>query len=282
MATVELGPDNQYRNIPLDTSEQIARRPLLPAIRWGAVIAGVAVGISVQLLLTLLGVATGLSAMDISQGEHVSGVASLIWGGISMLISGFIGGYVAARMTGLRRMADGVLHGAVAWAVTTLLFAILATSVTGSMISGIFINIAPTATRNVVSSNASDTQSRLSTMLKNQFGITADANTIKLLQDDLQAGRRDDALQVMTGPMNIDPIRAGQIVDQALILSGSPQQASPQGRAATDDALNTASTAAWAAFLAVILSLAVGIGGGVLGSMGTRRDSWTRHTADAI
>ncbi|HEX7633684.1 MAG TPA: hypothetical protein VF427_00210, partial [Noviherbaspirillum sp.] len=82
--------------------EPVTRRQLWPAIRWGAVIAGVAVGLSVQLVLTLLGIATGLSTVNLSQGETV-GTGPLLWAGFSMLVSAFVGGYVAARMSGLKR-----------------------------------------------------------------------------------------------------------------------------------------------------------------------------------
>src|SRR4051812_48319352 len=100
MASIPLEPGSSYSDLAA------ARRPLVPAIRWGAVFAGVAVGVSVQLALTLLGIASGLSSTDVSQGETV-GMGPLIWAGLSMLIAAFIGGYVAARMTGLKRKVDG-------------------------------------------------------------------------------------------------------------------------------------------------------------------------------
>src|SRR3569623_337318 len=146
MATVELGSSGNYANPALDVNASM-RRPLFPAVRWGAVLAGVAVGISTQLVLALLGIASGLSAIDVTQGENHSATAPLLWAGLSMLISAFIGAYVAARMSGLMRKVDGVLHGAVSLAVTTLLFAVLATSVSGSLLSGIFSNVGPSMMR---------------------------------------------------------------------------------------------------------------------------------------
>jgi hypothetical protein len=73
----------------------------------------------------------------------------------------------------------------------------------------------------------------------------------------------------------VDQSRASVVVDQALILSGSPEQASPQGRAAADRALGAAGAAAWTVFTAVALSLALGIAGGALGAVGARRTTWT-------
>lgn len=280
MATIELGSGSAYVDPALAAQGAISRRPLFPAIRWSSIIAGVAVGLSVQLVLTLLGVATGLASVDVSQGQGVSATAPLIWAGLSMLISAFIGGYVAARMSNLKRKADGILHGAVSWAVTTLLFATLATSVGGSLLSGIFSNVAPNATKAVAS--APGGASGIASTLKNQLGVNVDQNTLRRLQNDIQAGNREDAIQVMTGSMNMDRSRAETVVDQALIVSGSPEQASPQGRATTDNALHKASAAAWGVFAAVILSLLVAIGGGLLGSMGSRRTAWASRVDDTV
>lgn len=270
MATIELGPGSNYADQPLGSP--VLRRPLFPAIRWGAVLAGVAVGVSIQLALALLGIATGLSAVDVTQGERPGATGPLLWAGLSMLIASFIGGYVTARMSGLKRKVDGVLHGAVSWAVTTLMFAVLATSVSNSLLSSVFNNLGPSMVR---STTGGGSDSALASMLKGQVGGNVDAATLQRLQRTIQAGRRDDAVQLMVSSMGVDQARASTIVDQALILSGSPEQASPQGRAAADRAVGAASTAAWVVFLAVALSLAVGIGGGVLGAVGSRRTSWS-------
>lgn len=249
------------------------RRPLFPTIRWGAVLAGVAVGVSVQLVLTLLGIATGLSATDIAQGEMV-GTGPLIWAGVSMLIAAFVGGYVAARMTGLKRKVDGVMHGVVSWAVTTLLFATLATSAGGSMMSGIFSAVAPANQSSGAGAPGGRAQGGLLGMLQSQLGVNASPAAMKTLQEHIQAGRRDNAIQHMMSKMGVDKERAETIVDQGLILSGSPEQASPQSRAAADRAVGVASTAAWTAFLAVALSLALAIVGGAMGAVSARRTTW--------
>lgn len=275
MATIHLDPGNSYADATLANE---LRRPLFPAIRWGAVMAGVAVGVSVQLALTLLGIATGLSATDVAQGESV-GMGPLIWAGISMLIAAFVGGYVAARMTGLKRKADGVLHGVVSWAVTTLLFATLATSASGSMLSSIFNAVGTGATQaGQAAANNPAQASGVLGMLKSQVGGNVSAESLKILQDHIQAGQRDEAVRHMVGTMNIEEARASTIVDQALILSGSPQQASPQGQQRADRALGAASAAAWTVFGAVALSLALGILGGALGAIGARRTTWTDAT----
>ncbi len=274
MATIEFGPESNYATQSPGAQGPLLRRPLFPIIRWGAAWAGVAVGLSMQLALTLLGIASGLSAIDVNQTGNVSATGPLLWAGLSTLISAFVGGYVAARMSGLKRKVDGVLHGAVTWAVTTLLFAVLASSVSGSLFSGIFNTVAPAATHG----SAASGDPAVGALLRGQIGGNPDAATLQRLQQDIEAGRREDAIGRMTGALGVERSRAATIVDQALIITGSPERASAQGRADANRAVETAGTAAWVVFLAVALSLAAGIGGGMLGAVGARRTIWATST----
>ncbi len=270
MATIHLDTGANYPGGTLISQENIMRRPLFPAIRWGAVLAGVAVGISVQLVLTLLGIASGLSMTSVQQGE-APGTGALIWAGISMLISALVGAYVAGRMSGLKRKTDGILHGVVSWAVTTLLFVVLATSAGGSLLSGLFSGVGQGASA-MAQSGAS--AGGLTSLLNRQLGTNVSADNMRTLQGHITAGRRDQAIDYMSSTMGVQRDRASTIVDQALILSGSPDQASPQGRAAADRAIQGASTAAWVVFGAVALSLVLSFVGGALGAMGARRTTW--------
>jgi hypothetical protein len=124
---------------------EIARAPdrvPLSHISWAAIFASLAVGISVMLLLTLAGVAVGLTAVDGEDARAIT-IGAAAWQTISMLIAAIVGGYVAARLSGLRRTADGILHGAVSWGATTLLYAALASTAIGTLTAGMFGLIAP-------------------------------------------------------------------------------------------------------------------------------------------
>lgn len=253
----------------------VSRRTLLPAIRWGAVFAGVVVGVSIQLVLSLLGLASGLSTLDLQQGE-TSSMGPLAWAGCSMLIAAFIGGYVAARMTGLKRKADGVLHGVVAWAVTTLLFASLATS-GGGLLGSVFHGVTPALERSQALQRAPQgvaPAGGLLGLLRNQLGSNIQPEMLEKLRQTIVAGQRDEAVEYMVTALGVEPSRAQTVVDQAMILSGSAEQASAQGKGRADQAGEAASSAAWTVFLAVALSLAMGILGGVLGAIGARRTTW--------
>ena len=117
-------------------------RPLpINTVRWSAVLAGVAVGIAVHLALNLGGVALGL-ALNERGDAYAIPLAAGAWNTLSMLAGALVGGYVAARASALRRIADGMLHGTVAWGATTLVFAVIALTTAGSLAGGLFSAIA--------------------------------------------------------------------------------------------------------------------------------------------
>ncbi len=270
MATLQIDTGTHYPGgIPI-APENMIRRPLFPSIRWSAVLAGVAVGISAQLVLTLLGIASGLSMTSVQQAE-APGIGALVWAGIAMLISAFTGAYVTGRLSGLRRKIDGILHGAVSWSVTTLLFVVLATSAGGSLLTGLFSGIGQGAT--VLTQSGASTRA-LTELLNRQLDTHVSADTMRTLQQYIASGRRDQAINYLNSVMGVQRDRAASIVDQALILSGSPEQASPQGRAAADRAIKGASAAAWLVFGAVSLSLLLSLTGGALGALGAHRMPW--------
>lgn len=265
----------------MESQRVTARRPMFSAISWGAILAGIAVGLATHMLLTLFGIAAGLTAYDPGQGETLGRIpiATGVWAGVSMLISAFVGGYVAARMSGLLRLADGIFHGFVAWGATTLLFAYLTTTALGSVLGGAFSILSQGmqgATAGIAASPGN--AARLESMIKGVTGSAAEGGagtttpqTLRELQDRLSAGDRPGAINVMTNRMGFPADRATQIVDQALVIY-APRQASPAARDATEQAVSSVAMASWWLFFGVLLSLALGVWGGALGvRMSNRR-----------
>ena len=115
------------------------RRSPLYGIRWGAIFAGLVVGIAAYLFLMLVGTAAG--SVVFGAADHSNAVAvrllAAAWSGISMPFAALVGGYVAARTSGLRRTSDGVLHGVVAWGAALLVFALIAASAVGATVDGL-------------------------------------------------------------------------------------------------------------------------------------------------
>lgn len=91
-------------------------------IRWGAVWAGVIVGLATYLVLLALGAALGL-------GPAAAGW----WGGIMALVALFLGGYIAGLFTGEADVATSVVQGALVWALTLLVLPIVG-AIVGSLV----------------------------------------------------------------------------------------------------------------------------------------------------
>jgi hypothetical protein len=289
--------DIRDREIPLVNREVPAERmPLVKALRfpnisWGAIFGGVAVGIATHLLLMLLGVAAGLSAVDPQSAEPVGHVPMMVgvWNLISMLASAFVGGFVAARMSGLSRRNDGVMHGFVAWGVTTLLFAYVATTALGAVIGGAFsvigggVKAVAQAGGQAAQGQGQDIASRLQSIIKggdtqsgNAQGGSAsnggnNAAALGSLQQALSSGDRDRAIDIMVNQMGLSQERAQQVAEQGQSLFSG--QASEQARQTADQAVSTAAAGSWWLFFGLLLSLAIGMVGGALGasSSGHRR-----------
>jgi hypothetical protein len=119
---------------------------LVNKVSWGAIFAGVVVGLVVQVLLTMLGVGIGVATLDPGTGDNPAAstfsIASGIWYAVSGILAAFAGGYIAARMSGKTEATTGALHGLTTWAFTTLLVLYLLSTTVGSIVGGTFSGIA--------------------------------------------------------------------------------------------------------------------------------------------
>jgi hypothetical protein len=107
----------------------IERSTVVPAavdyhdrVRWGPVLAGLAIAISAQLVLSALAAAIGLSSLSGSGAPRSNaggvGTAVGISAIISLLISLFLGGWVTSRACGPINRSTALLNGAILWATT--------------------------------------------------------------------------------------------------------------------------------------------------------------------
>jgi hypothetical protein len=106
-------------------------------VRWGPILAGLAIALSLQLVLSALASATGLSSIAGSAAPRSNagdvGTAVGIGAIISLLISLFLGGWVTTRACGPINRSTAILNGAILWA-TTLAFSawLLSSGVSGA------------------------------------------------------------------------------------------------------------------------------------------------------
>ncbi len=274
MTNVNIGampaPAGNNRSI----KDGVTRRILVPTLRWGAILAGVAAGLSTQLLLAMLGLASGLSLANVSEGV-TPGSGTLLWSILSLLIAALVGSYVAGRVSGLSRKVDGMLHGVVTWSVSTLLFIMMATSVGGTLLSGIFYDIG----QGSAAINQAPSSIGFVGMLNRQIGSNLNPQDFRILQEDILNGKRDAAISFLTSRSGLKTDRAVNIVDQALILSGQSQLASSEARANAERSIKAVSLVAWSVFLATALSLIASIFGGLIGATTATRITWEDNSA---
>jgi hypothetical protein len=253
------------------------KRSYFPWISWGAIFGGLASGMGTYLLLALLGLAAGLTAIN-PQAAEPMGKAPLItgiWTSISLVLSAFVGGYVAARMSGLSRLADGMLHGLVAWSVSTLVFAFAITTSVGSMLGGAFSILGQGAkaaaggaavTAGGVS-GSQGAQTQLESLLKGSSGKGEISKaSMSNLQSKLSSGDRDGAINVMVSEMGFTRDRAETMVDQGMALFGSVRNLPQQAEQAASSAVSGLTKVSWGLFAGVLLSMALGIFGGAVGA----------------
>ena len=127
-------------------SAELTPPSLSRRVSWGAIFAGFFVTLVIQLTLTLLGAAVGAASLEPFRDQHSGqrvAITSGIWLLATGLISIWVGACVAGRLCGGPRRADGLIHGIVAWSVSTCAtIALLATAVgaavggTGALIGG--------------------------------------------------------------------------------------------------------------------------------------------------
>jgi len=129
------------RSVPLDTSSRHFGSGLdwHRRISWGAIIAGFIVAVFSQLLLTLLGIGIGASAVDLTHnntnGQGIA-IGSGIYYVVSLLISCFLGGWVAGRLAKDKHTSESLIHGLLVVGMYALFTFYLLSSAIGNIIGG--------------------------------------------------------------------------------------------------------------------------------------------------
>lgn len=211
------------------------------------------------------------------------GLMPMLWAGFCMVLGSFAGGFVAARLSSLKRKADGILHGAVTWAVTTILFAGLASAIGVALVGGIFSSMTQLAQ---VQEQVADGEGALGEFLRENMEAMGPL-TLATLKVNIQAGQRDAAVNLILASTDLDVERAREVVDQAVILHGTDLREQPDQVAPTPDVpaevtavrkprssrelvsnelgMRRGGAAAWLVFGAVLVALSASLFGGRLG-----------------
>lgn len=209
----------------------------LSRVSWGAVFAGLVIATALQVVLTVLGAAIGLTALDGTSSGRAFGVGAAIWALLVPLVTLFVGGMTAGRLANVRDRTDGFLHGALVWGMSLL----LATYLLGtgaSRILGGTLNLAGNVTGSAVSaagSVASRPDLDGGALQQARARVEAEARARGLTEEEVQA----QIARVQES--------AGEVADQAQ---------------------SVAAGGAWLALLALGLSLAAAAVGALRGQPG--------------
>ncbi len=260
---------------------------------WGAIFAGVAVALSIQVLLNLLGVGVGFATLDpAGTGNPNAGTLSMIgaiWAVVAGLVAAFAGGFVASRMTGGSSRSTGGYQGLITWATTTLFIAYLLTTTAGAIVGGAF-----SALSNVVGGAAQTAAAVVTTATPAMATIGDPFRAIEGQIRETTGGADPEALRasavdavraVVTGDeasANAARTRAAEAIARAQNIPVDQAQSQVQQyeqayRKAVDDAEKQAleaanvaataiSTAAITAFVSLLAGAIAGWIGGVLGA----------------
>jgi hypothetical protein len=133
--STNLSSDPAYES-PVSTTAALNK------VSWGAIFAGVAIALSTQFLLNLLGIGIGAAVLDPATHDNPEASAFSIAGGLWFVVAGiiasFAGGYVASRLSGRPSNSTGGYQGVTSWAVTTLIVLYLLTTSVGALVGGAF------------------------------------------------------------------------------------------------------------------------------------------------
>lgn len=163
--------------------------PAISRVRWGAVIAGVLIAIVTQWLLSLFGLAVGLTAFTPGQPLTSLGIGSGVWLVISTLISVFLGAWATSWFATALYRADGILHGILTWCLFMVITLFLIGSGVGNLVGGAF---------NLISSAVTGASQGVATEATKPGGTTGLQQRIGQMvpQQGMQPGERLTAAEV--------------------------------------------------------------------------------------
>jgi hypothetical protein len=115
------GPDESGNNAP--GVAEVKTRDVMSVgtrVNWGAVLAGVVVAMALYVTMSFLAFAIGLSTVDNMTGKTFAVTAALI-AGFTLLVTMFLGGFVASRITVGEDKNEAITYGVLVWGTTMLL-----------------------------------------------------------------------------------------------------------------------------------------------------------------
>lgn len=275
---------------PVTPGEDI-RTIAINDINWGAVLAGVAIGLILQLLLNMLGLGFGLATLDPGTSDNPSaagfGIGAAIWWVLSALFASYTGGWIAGRLAGKPKESTAGLHGVTSWAVTSLIVIYMLSSAVSSVVGGAFgalggaasgiartaggavATAAPVAANDPAARNSAANAANEVAPEASAIGDAALAGIRAATSNDpnAPAQAREEAAQAMAVSQNIPieqaRVRVGELERQAGVRVEQAKQTATQ---VADSTAGAVSSAALLAAIALLLGAVASWFGGRAGA----------------
>ena len=254
-------------------------------VSWGGVWGGVLVALGLMLLLTTLGVAVGVSALDPAAADaEALGTGAGIWAAVSLLLSLFVGGMVSTRTGAIYDRTTGFFEGALVWVVSLLLMAYLATTGISMVAGGAFRLLtglgeaAGMVAGQGIDVSAGDV-SQIAQRLRDPGTHSRIASATGIPQSEVQATLNQTAERVEAS--KDDPAQAAQEARRGVqeLYTKARDSGTLQKKAA--EAQPAATRTAWITFGALVLSLLAAVFGAMLGRRTTPPEP-ARRAADVV
>lgn len=242
-------------------------------IHWGGVWSGLLVTAGILLLLSVLGLAIGISTVDVGPTEDLNarGLATgaAIWSGVSLLIALFFGGMVATRGSMVFGRAAGFIEGMLLWVLTMFALIYMAASGVGMVTSGVMGALGGMAKGvsavAVTSIDADELSSgdvdQITSRLTNASTVQLVAAATGLPQDQARARLSEIAQRVEAA--RADPARAVAAAREG--LQQLAEQAAQRAQQAAAQAQPYATATLWSTLVAMLLALVAAIAGAMTG-----------------
>ncbi len=242
-------------------------------VSWGGIFGGVLVALGLLMLLTSLGLAVGISAVEPGETEAATlGTGAGIWGAVSLLVALFVGGLTATRVSAITDRSTSFFEGALVWVVSVLLMAYFATSGVTTLAGGAFrvvggatetLGQAVQAQGGGVGIDTSGTAQQIAERLRDSETAARIASVTGLPQSEVRATLERTAQNVEANAD--DPVRAAEAAREGAAQLMQQARSSGALAARAEQIQPEASAAAWITFAALVLSLAAAVLGAMVG-----------------
>ncbi|MDC0723604.1 hypothetical protein [Nannocystis bainbridge] len=266
--------------------------PTRTGVCWGSIFAGTMIAVGAWLLLHLLGMGIGLTAIH---PHHPGSLRSFsigagVWTLVAPILALFVGGLVVGKLSGPSDRLGGLVHGAVVWALATVasitLLSMALTAVLGGAVSA-GASVATAATGGAVAAlggavevapeslglSTDDLLAPINRRLQSEGkpAITGEqimAAAKKALRTSVREGRidRQSAVNALAEDTALSPAEAADLAGQ--IERGYDARVHELAETARTHALEAAEGAGKALLglsLAMLLGLAAAVSGALVG-----------------